>query len=346
MYSIRLICLKEAKALTMARKDKKYSISLKDQAYKKLTSMLRFGESKKKAKEDGSIEDKIFSRNTYKTYWKHIKYYLSYLKKNHPECTTLKKARGYVKEWLQLRENEGLSAWTIQTEAKALGKLFGITPEDADYYEPPKRRRQDIKRSRRPTTRDNHFSETRNYEFVCFCRGTGLRRSEITNLKGKDLISKSEIIKELEQIKDVSWHRTALKDALLFENEYFLHIIGKGGRERYSPIIGDHTSQIVARMKATLPENKVWPRVPSNADIHSYRAEYATSIYKNHARDIDSIPEDRIHNGTGKRYKSEVYSCRKDEYGKKLDKQAMFLASKALGHNRIEVVATNYIRGI
>ena len=32
--------------------------------------------------------------------------------------------------------------------------------------------------------------------------------------------------------------------------------------------------------------------------------------------------------------------------GKKLDKAAMLLASKALGHNRIEVVAINYIRGL
>lgn len=41
-----------------------------------------------------------------------------------------------------------------------------------------------------------------------------------------------------------------------------------------------------------------------------------------------------------------ILSRRKDESGKKLDKKAMFLCSKALGHNRIEVVANNYIRGL
>ena len=40
------------------------------------------------------------------------------------------------------------------------------------------------------------------------------------------------------------------------------------------------------------------------------------------------------------------YTCRKDEAGKKLDKAAMLVCSKALGHNRISVVADNYIRGL
>ena len=61
---------------------------------------------------------------------------------------------------------------------------------------------------------------------------------------------------------------------------------------------------------------------------------------------IEKIPYDKVNRGTGKRYQSEVYSCRKDEAGKKLDKAAMLVCSKALGHNRISVVADNYIRGL
>ena len=82
------------------------------------------------------------------------------------------------------------------------------------------------------------------------------------------------------------------------------------------------------------------------ADIHAYRAEYATDIYRKYARPIEEIPYDKVNKGTGKRYQSEVYSCRKDEAGKKLDKAAMLVCSKALGHNRISVVADNYIRGL
>ena len=83
-------------------------------------------------------------------------------------------------------------------------------------------------------------------------------------------------------------------------------------------------------------------------DLHqqAYRAEYATVIYKAHARAIEDIPCDKVNRGTGKRYQSVVYTCRKDEAGKKLDKAAMLVCSKAPGHNRISVVADNYIRGL
>ena len=46
---------------------------------------------------------------------------------------------------------------------------------------------------------------------------------------------------------------------------------------------------------------------------------------------LKKIPYDKVNRGTGKRYQSEVYSCRKDEAGKKLDKAAMLVCSKALG---------------
>ena len=45
-------------------------------------------------------------------------------------------------------------------------------------------------------------------------------------------------------------------------------------------------------------------------------------------------------------HQGDVYTCRKDEAGKKLDKVAMLICSKAIGHNRISVVADNYIRGL
>ena len=90
----------------------------------------------------------------------------------------------------------------------------------------------------------------------------------------------------------------------------------------------------------------MWQHVHQSADIHGYRAEYATAIYKAHARPIDQIPYDRVNKGTGHRYQSQVYTCRKDEAGRKLDKAAMLLCSKALGHNRLEVVANNYIRDL
>ena len=93
--------------------------------------------------------------------------------------------------------------------------------------------------------------------------------------------------------------------------------VGKGGRERYSPIIGEHQKQIADRIIKTPEDEKVWQHIHGAADIHGYRAEYATAVYKAHARDIKDIPYDKIN------------KC-----------------SKALGHNRAEVFATNYLRGL
>ena len=108
----------------MGRKNKKYSKSLHQQAYEAFVSMQAFGESRKEAVADGAERDKIFSYETYRTYWKHTKYFLRWMKTNHPECTTLKSAKKYVNEWLQSRVDQGLSAWTVQTEAAALNKLY------------------------------------------------------------------------------------------------------------------------------------------------------------------------------------------------------------------------------
>lgn len=340
----------------MGRRNKAYSKDLHQQAYDRLTAMQSFGESKRDAKENGTDREKIFSFNTYKAYWKHTKYFIQYIKENHPDCTTLKSARKYVNEWLQARADQGLSAWTVQLEAKAMGKLYGISPDDEKYFKPPKRNRADIKRSRGDKVRDRHFSITNNDELIKFCRGTGLRRGELSELRGGELrtkeqieqeISKIEAIQEPEKSKEDLRRLQVLKDTRLFDSEYYVYVRnGKGGRERLSPIVGKNIEQIVERIRNTPEGEKVWQHVHKSADIHGYRAEYATAIYKAHARAIEEIPYDRVNRGTGRRYQSQVYTCRKDEAGKKLDKAAMLICSKALGHNRISVVADNYIRGL
>lgn len=346
----------------MGRNNKRYSKGLHRQAYERLTSMQAFGESKKQAIADGTDKDKIFSPNTYKTYWKHTKYFLKWMQDEHPDITTLEKAKKYANEWLQLRtdqvneKGEHLSAWTIQTEAKALGKLFGIEPGDEDYFEPPKRKRQDIKRSRGDKARDKHFSITNNDELIKFCKGTGCRRNVLQKLEGRDLwhsmnmrsmVTYLELKADLtdQEMKDLK----CLKDALeaFPDQDYFIHHRkDKGGRDRFSPVVGENKEQIIYRMQHTGKSEKVWQHVNSNADIHGYRGDYATYIYKQYARDIKDIPYDGINKGTGKKYQKDVYTCRKDESGRKLDRAAMLICSKALGHNRVEVVANNYIRGL
>lgn len=348
----------------MGRRDKRYSKDLHQQAYDRLTGMKAFGESKKEAMANGTADNKIFSFSTYKTYWKHIKYFIKWVQEKHPDVTTLKKVEKLVPEWLQERVDQvdakgnHLSAWTIQTECAALCKLFQIKPDDPRRFQPPKRNRKDIRRSRTDVVRDKHFSVTNNDELIKFCRGTGLRRAGVESVKGRDLMSRDQIEAEIKRIEMIPENKRTVadqtrlsicKDTRIFtdsSHEYFVHIKEKGGRERITPIIGPHAQQIIDRFKATDSNKKVWQHVSKNADIHGYRGDYATFIYRMYAREIKEIPYDRINKGNGRRFQSEVYTCRKDESGKKLDKHAMLVCSKALGHNRIEVVAYNYIRGL
>jgi hypothetical protein len=99
-------------------------------------------------------------------------------------------------------------------------------------------------------------------------------------------------------------------------------------------------------MMDTKPDERVWWYVNSNCDVHGYRSDYATYLYKEYARPIKSLHFDnKIRCADGK-YRSEIYVCRIDERGKKLDRKALHAVSIALGHNREDTAISNYIRNL
>ena len=301
------------------------------QVQENLDSKLAIGQSKKadklvyKRDKDGNVlkdddgkkiilhedltKNKIYSWNTYKTYLKHNNYFVQWCREMH-NCKTLNQCLPYVNEYIQKLIDDEKSASTIKMTVAALCKLYNIS-SDA-FIKTPDRQRKNIKRSRGEAVRDKNFSAKNNAELISFCKCTGLRRAELSHLCGTDLIEK--------------------------DGGFYLHVhtATKGGRERISPIIGtkEEVEAIVNRMKSA-GSGKVWEKVSSNADIHSYRAEYCTKVYKQYARDISTIKDWH-----------EIYFCKKDLKSVKYDKQAMLIASQALGHNRVNVIASNYLRSI
>ena len=290
----------------MGHKNKK---SLNEQLKDSLQSKLRIGESKHTHKIAGDENQFIFSWNTYRSYYKHAKYFLGWCKSVH-KAKTLSECHQYANEWIQFRIDAGLSAYTIKLEVAAICKVYGTTA--TDYIHTPARLRKDIKRSRHAVNSDSRFSERLNSDFIEFCRSTGLRRAEITALTGDKLI----------QDKDGNYRILVNK-------------MSKGGRPRHALIIGN-VQKIVNMMKAA-GTGKVFDKVPTSADIHSYRAEYATAIYKMHARPIDEILKSNRH---------DVYFCRLDRKHKWYDRKAMLIASQNLGHNRVCIVGEHYLRDI
>ena len=339
------------------RKKNRDDRDLHQQAYARLRGMQHFGDSKSADKKYDRDHDtdttagKIYSYSTYKTYWKHIKYYIKWLQKNHPEIKKLDKGQKYVSEWLQTRVDTGLSAWTVQTEAAALNKLYRITKDDPKRFQPPRRRKEDIVRSRGTKIRDAHFSEAKNEDLIAFCKGCGFRRGVLEKLKGSDLYERKQVVEALKKARE-NGDRPMIKactDALetFPDKEYFiLHRSDKGGKTRISPIIGSYVERIVARMKETGPDELVWRYVNGNCDVHGYRSDYATYLYKEYARPIESLRfENKIKCADGK-YKSEIYVCRGDERGKRLDRRAIGIISIALGHNREDTAIATYVRNI
>lgn len=296
----------------MGHKNKK---SLTRQVQEAYEAKLKIGGSKYADKKAGVYTDYIYSYSTLKTYMKQANYFVKYCKDNH-NCKTLEDCRPYAAEWMETRSS--LSPYTQKLYIAALAKLYGTNSEELGI-ETPERKRNDIIRSRGVKKRDSHFSEFKNADIVLFCKCTGLRRSELGVVRGNMLT-------------------TDEKDRLC------INITGnmaKGGRPRKVPIIGD-VDRIVTMMNDA-GDNKLFSKVPGNMDVHSYRAEYATAIYKAYARPIAEIPYDRV-GKNGHRYQSEVYYCRGDQKGKVYDKVAMMEASRALGHNRICVVGEHYLR--
>ena len=281
----------------MGHKNKK---SLTLQVTEVLQSKLRIGESKHAHKITGSAKEHIFSWNTYTVYQRHCIYFIRYCRDKY-HCKTL------ADEWLKLRIDT-MSSYTVKLELSALCKLYGDTA--ADYISTPPRLRKNIVRSRRQAVRDAHFSEANHADFCEFCRSTGLRRAELRALTGDKLV------------KDDNGRWCILVNKM-----------SKGGRPRKAPIVGN-VAKIVGMMQAA-GTGKVFEKIPNGADIHSYRAEYATTVYLMHARKTEDIP------------KEDRYYRRKDMRGRPpLDRRAMGYASAALGHSqgRINVVAEHYIR--
>lgn len=280
--------------------------SLIYQVTKKFNSMLAIGESRHRAKANGTASDKIFSWGTYNTYLKHTCYFIKFCKENY-NVKTLEQCEPYATEWLNTRSN--LSAYTQKMESAALNKLFGKSIN----YNKRNRTRASIKRSREPAQRDAHFSELKNKELVNFALATGLRRNELKSLKSSAIVYDEK-------------GRACIN----------VTSGAKGGKNRLAPIIGDsqQVQNIIDRVYNTPHGQKVFQNISNAADIHSYRSQYAINYYNECLNSLDGLSRDRRNR----------YYCRKDLKSKCYDKGAMKMVSEALGHNRISVIAEHYLR--
>lgn len=307
----------------MGHKNKK---SLTRQVQEQYASMLKTGNSKHADKHNGVSDRYIYSWSTYRTYLKHANYFAMWCREQYG-CRTLDACKSHVAEWMRTRQH--LSSYTQKLEASALAKLYSCSPAALGVMTSATNR-ADIKRSRGEAVRDKNFNEQLHADLVEFCRSVGCRRTELAQLRG---------------------------DALcLYNGVWCIYYTQgtKGGRERYAPVCGD--LELVRRVCMAAGSGKVinqlWAngQVPTNADIHSFRADYATRVYQQHARPVEQLQGVREWYGKVNRTTGEhitepaIYRMRRDRAGEVFDRCAMLVASQALGHNRVSVVADHYLR--
>lgn len=316
----------------MARKKK--NPSLESQVNEKLKSMLCIGRSRHEDKKNGiSTQDKIYAWESYHGYLRQCKAFARWCKER--GCKTIEDMKSQLVTYLQEGERSGkFSASTIATKAAAAMKLFQCEREDVGIFKDPEkgyvlpsRNRAGITRTR---TLSKQWNPVKHPEISEFLSSTGLRRHEAAQLRGTDL--KEE------------------------DGQLFVHVRqGKGGKPRYVPVMG--SPELVRSMMEAAGEEYVFPQgISKNCPIHYFRAIYADRIYDLHARDLETCKRTPFWNrqhwnkATGKHEaaydRDSVYWCRGDRKGEWLDKEAMLLVAKALGHNRISVAGAHYIHNL
>lgn len=299
----------------MSRQNKE---SLTRQIQVNLDNKLCIGQSKHQDKIN-SIDrsNNIYSWGTYRSYIRECNHFANFCKENF-KSKTLEDCKTHANEWIESRQKQGLSNYTLKLDVSALGKLYSCS--STDFTKIPVRNRVEITRSRGDAVRDKHFSMDKNKSLVRFCKSTGLRRGELQVLTGDKLIQKG--------------------------NDFFVKIDrgSKGGRMRVSKVIGSAEDiKHVVDLMHDAGTQRVFEKIHNGADIHSFRADYAKAFYDEIARNIKDIPFDKVNSFNGLKYQSEVYKCRGDLAGKQYDKVAMLEVSRNLGHNRIEVIASHYL---
>lgn len=291
----------------MQKKGKK--IKLRKQFNDILFDLYKKGHGLPKHKDEHNSTRLIHSDSTFKTYHAQCMRFVDFCYEQGVKYD-MDEAFKLIPAYGRKLESEGKSAWSIYTAVNAIAKAYGVSTQELGY-KPPKRERASVKRSRYANEMDKHFSVENNKNLITFCQCFGLRRRELEALTG-DMMKRSK--------------RGRL--CVYVQN-------GKGGKKRWVPFCGTPKEEkLVVDLMTQASATKVFPYVHSKADIHGYRSVYACKLYKSLARPIETLKL------------SEKYVCRKDKAGVVYDREAMAIVSRALGHNRISVIANSYLHNI
>jgi integrase len=291
--------------------------SLIKEIVERLDSLMAIGESRGKAKDEASAAGKetwafstgkIHSYKTRQVYQEHALRFGRWARDTYgiKQFVSLEaRADEVASTYLRKNLEEQKSAYTLQTIRAALRMLFG-NRQLAESVALPKRRRKQITRSRGPKKSDRQFQPKNWPDLLGFLDATGLRRDEVKMLKVGDIC---------EHDPEYGGQTTVIVQS------------GKGGKQRTVLVDPERAQDVLKLKEGRSDDERVFPRIPSNLDVHGHRRDFAKAQYLRHAPDHD-LP-----------------SPEKDRLSPKdYDRTAAQKVTQALGHNRRSVVLGHYIR--
>lgn len=290
----------------------------KRQIYNALGKKKAFGQSrqtdKQKAKNeckqlDYYTRDKIYSQSTFNNYVQFNQRLLKYAQER-GDISDIRQLQSYVEPYLNGLIDKGVSAWTVSSYLSAFNKLLDTTKEDYPNLKDYSREINDIKKNRGNSeiryNPENYKAE------LTFARCFGLRDSELGKLYIGQVKIKDDVIQSV-YVKQ-----------------------GKGGRSREVKFYGTKEEHdfILKDLKEKKSKGykKLFPSFTRELKVHEERQKYAIRVYKHHARDVSQLDKKDI-----------VIPRKGPNAGVKYDRQALSIASKALGHSRLNVIYNHYV---
>jgi integrase len=236
------------------------------QMHLRMEQMKNIGESRHQAKQEykemlhiGEHANNrtvgIHSYKTYTAYKQTSMAFIKYMRNDHKEVkdiTDIK--REHVIEYLQTRQNEGKSSYTISKDMAALNKLLflGVTKKDAGIK---KRTYKVVTRSRLPRKHDSKYNPSNYKHQILFAKSTGCRRQSVLKVTPEDFV----------------W-----KDGLPIS----VRLVEKGGKERYATILFQSRTEIKSIIESKNVGEPLFKKYTKKIDNHAFRAEYARNRYR------------------------------------------------------------------
>lgn len=307
--------------------------NLKIQMHKNLSEKIRIGTSRHEAKKDYAEKCQvdgtkaklnespyIHSISTADNYRAVIDQFSGWLKENHKDIWQSQNLGQITKDvayqYMQEREQRGLSAFTISRDLSAINKTLdlNLSKSEGGLKE---RSSENMTRSRQEATNDKHYNKDNYKDEIRLSESFGMRRESIV---GGQYALKADV------------------SLFIKDNQVYASLIEKGGRYREAPCLQQHKAVILEKYsvqerdsltkeqfkdlynnsKAELLVDKYTKMI----DNHAFRGEYARNLYNQLAEQKTNLKED---------YKG-------------FDKSIVQQVSNALGHNRLDVTVIHYLR--